>query len=226
MSETVHIPEHHVAGKRLGRHVNHDPRSWDFPAPGATITTPVLWKRHGRILNQGQLGSCTGNAVAGAVDTEPLYLAHHLLYEKQAVGIYELATQLDPYPGAYPPDDTGSDGLSACKAAKQLGYITSYLHAFGIDQAVAALASGPVITGVNWYEGFDHPDVNGYVKIAGQVRGGHEFEIHGYDPGTQLVAAVNSWGRSWGLNGYFFFSKTTWATLLAQQGDVTVPVRA
>ncbi len=115
-----------------------------------------------------------------------------------------------------------------CKALKQEGMIGSYSHAFGIDAALAALQAGPVITGVPWYEGFDTPDANGLVKIAGQFRGGHELVARRYIPGTAadgsdaLVGLDNSWGTSFGVGGSFFWTVATWKSLLASQGDVTI----
>lgn len=231
---TRHIEEVVIPDKRLGRHVEHDPASRDFAygVEKVAVLQTVLHKRHGSIFNQGNIGSCTGNATAGAINTEPNYKVdlQRILHETDAVSIYELATRLDSYPGSYPPDDTGSSGLSACKAAKQKGWITSYQHAFTMDQALAALQSKPVITGVHWYEGFDNPDANGMVEISGQVRGGHEFVVVGFELGNKpdhsdaILTADNSWNTSWGLNGKFRFTVTTWATLLAEQGDVTVPI--
>jgi hypothetical protein len=221
---TLHLPEKLVDGQRLGRHVEHDPKSWEFPAviqPGPL--RKVLWERAGGPFDQGDVGSCTGNAVAGALNTLPLNRGQPLLDERDALNIYSRATHLDHYKGLYPPDDTGSSGLAACKAAKQLGLIAAYRHAFGINHALQALQLGPVVTGVYWYEGFDRPDRHGRVQIAGEIRGGHEFEVVGYDPDTKLLAAWNSWGAGWGLGGMFLFTVDTWDRLLHEQGDVTVP---
>ena len=82
------------------------------------------------------------------------------------------------------------------KAAKQLGWITAYSHAFGIQHALEALVLRPVITGVNWYTSFDTPDQNGLVAIApgATVRGGHEVVADGIDADNQLVWFWNSWG--------------------------------
>ena len=140
--------------------------------------------------------------------------------------LYEAATRLDSIRGAYPPDDTGSTGLAVAKAAKNAGLISGYKHATSITAALSALQTGPVITGVNWYEGFDEPDASGRVSIAGSVRGGHEFVVDGYDADAGLVYAHNSWGTSWGLAGRFCFSVDDWTRLLSEDGDVTqfVPV--
>ena len=58
---------------RLGRHVEHDPQSRAFSAGTAAIKT-VSYKRHGAAFDQGELGSCTGNAMAGVLMTEPFWV--------------------------------------------------------------------------------------------------------------------------------------------------------
>jgi hypothetical protein len=208
-----------------GRLVEHDPRSRAFPfvelndVPLCTVTH----RRYGGVFDQGSLGSCTGNAAAGAINTVPVHkTGARVLTEADAVDLYKLATVLDGFPGQYPPDDSGSSGLAVAKAAKQKGLISGYEHAFGIDQAMQALMFYPVITGVNWYEGFDHPSSTGRVEISGQIRGGHEFEVRGYHAPSKTVGCWNSWGADWGDKGKFRMSVATWARLLEEQGDVTV----
>lgn len=222
-----HITETAIVGKRLGRHVEHDERSKAFPARVADVVT-TLHKRHSKILDQGELGSCTGNAMTGLLGTDPHYSAKHTAEnpvdnEALAVKLYEHATLLDNVDGAYPPDDTGSTGLAVAKAAQQQGLISGYAHAFGLQHALGALAVAPVIVGVNWYDSFDGPDNHGNVTISAdaQVRGGHEFELIGLDAEEQFVHAVNSWGASWGLHGNFYFSFADLDRLLAEDGDCT-----
>ncbi|MDQ6947869.1 MAG: hypothetical protein M3256_16790 [Actinomycetota bacterium] len=205
---------------RLGRHIAHDPRSRNFPAPTAPELVTTLHKRVVPIFYQGDLSSCTGNACAGALGTEPNTIGFTFT-EADAVRLYSAATLLDPQQGSYPPDDTGSSGLAVAKAAQQEGFITSYSHAFGLDHALAALVLAPVITGVTWTEGFDNPDSNGFVKLGGSAQGGHEFCVVGLDVDKKTVLAANSWGASWANKGFFEFSWDDWAQLLADQGDVT-----
>jgi hypothetical protein len=217
-----------VEGKRLGRHVNHDPRSKQYRVARAATIVSRRWERKTPILDQGNLGSCTGNAATGALGTEPFYdtlsgqLATGLkLDEAEAVSIYSRATEIDPYQGTYPPDDTGSDGLSVAKAAKERGLISGYVHALGLDELLAGLQVGPMLVGTRWLTGMDDPDASGRVHATGSVRGGHEYLCVGVDVEAQLLWFDNSWGTGFGLDGTFCMSYEDMRTLLADDGDAT-----
>lgn len=227
MAEIVRrtLEEQRVEGRRLGRHIEHDPRSRDFPAEQAPQITSVNHNATGLPLDQGQIGSCTANALCGAMNSAPNF-SGTVLHETDAVTLYELETKLEGKP--YPPNDPGGTGLLVCKAAKQEGLLSSYTHAFGIQHALQALVLRPVITGIAWYSSFDTPDPQtGLVSIApgATVRGGHEIVADAIDAANQLVWFWNSWGTGWGQGGRFCMSFATWEQLLSQQGDVTVPVK-
>jgi hypothetical protein len=161
--------------------------------------------------------------MAQGLNTAPLHKsAARLLTEHDSLMLYSAATALDGAPGEYPPDDTGSDGLSVCKAAKQRGLIGSYTHAFGFDHAQAALQLSPTLWGINWHEDMFNPDSKGFVHPTGAVAGGHEI-VCVRDSGTYLEF-INSWSRSWGLNGRFRLTYDDARMLLAADGDVVVPV--
>lgn len=227
------IEENVVPGKRLGRHVHHDPRSLQYlyrASPSAALVSKRWSKPTDTVLDQGDLGSCTGNATVGSLlcsNDNPLHSALPVnlvnsLNEALAIRIYEQATKTDPFAGSYPPDDTGSDGLDAAKAAKSLGYINGYTHATSLADVLSALQHAPVIIGVDWTEGFDNPDANGLVKYSGSVRGGHEFCLDEIDVERGLVWFRNSWSTSWGIDGRACMTWDTLNTLLGHQGDVTV----
>lgn len=236
---TREIPEYFAEGKRLGRHVEHDSRSRDFEFTALAATSSPASVRHARhipVLNQGNLGSCTGNGAVGAAGTTPVFEnvpagllpADAIVDEKLAVSVYSVATTLDNVPGQYPPNDTGSSGVAAAKAAVKARLFSGYQHTFSLDAALAALQLGPVMTGVHWYDSFDQPDGDGLVTITpgATVRGGHEFVADEIVADKRLVGFTNSWGTGYGLSGRFYMSWDDWGRLLSEQGDVTVPIPA
>src|ERR1022692_2851289 len=117
------LPEQKVEGKRLGRHVEHDERSRGFQASTAPAVVSVQHAATGLPLDQGQIGSCTANALCGALDSAPNFSGGTPLNEAEAVSVYELETKLEGQP--YPPNDPGGSGLMVCKAGKQMGLISS-----------------------------------------------------------------------------------------------------
>lgn len=227
----------HVGGGPLGRHIEHDERSRDY-AYQASIVRKLRKLTHGTtggILNQGQIGACTGFATAKACNSRPIIdplKGDKTLTNEDGLDLYHRATIADGYPGEWPPDDTGSSGLAACKGAKDRGLITSYRWAFNLDDALQALMRGCILIGISWYEGFDRPRSDGLVTISGSVRGGHELCVRGYDPTVSssasqaLIWLDNSWTDGWGLKGRCCMTVATLEVLLADGGDVAVPWEA
>lgn len=214
-----------IEDKRLGRHVEHDARSLDYAVEFvAWPKVAVEHKRNIPILDQGNLGSCTGNAATGMLGCDPFWKPTMTsLDEAFAIQMYEQATALDNVPGKYPPDDTGSSGLAICKALRKNGWCKNYHHAFGLKSAVSTLTRQAVIIGIGWYDSFDQPDSTGRIKISPNagIRGGHEVVLRFEDPVRKLVKGDNSWGEGWGLNGSFFLGWDDFDRLLHEGGDVT-----
>jgi hypothetical protein len=219
----ISLAEEAVAGKTLGRHLQQDPRSKRFPAPQAAAIVSVRHGMDGMPLNQEAHSCCTAHALCGVLAADRVTRRQAAI---SAIPIYEQAKRLED-PGGSLVDEAGSSGLMACKAAKSMGLIASYHHAFGIEQALRALVLGPVMTGFKWYSSFDHPDPQtALVELtpAATVRGGHEVVADEIDVESELVWFYNSWGPDFGLEGRFCMKFDTWALLLEDQGDVTVPV--
>jgi len=210
----------------LGRKVNHDPRSLAFPAPTATTHRPVTHRTYGPVLDQGNVGSCVGNAAAHALNTAPIrHTGDKVADEAEALTIYAAATRVDGYPGAYPAQDTGTDANSAAKVLRTMGKITGWTHAFGLDHVLAALQLAPIMLGISWHEAMFTPDAKGYVHPDGNVAGGHETLIRA-DNGKGTVRVRNSWARTWGpLGGDYLLTYDDLAALLADAGDATVLTR-
>lgn len=224
---------------KLGRHVNHDPRSRQYAlteAPAGTAFKAVRWARRAPVFDQGQLGSCTGNAGAGWIGTDDSLrqgltkLADGTTVDETlAVAIYSAATQIDSEKGEYPPTDTGSDGLAVAKVLKARGLAVDYLHAFSAQAAYTALQSGPGMAGTVWYQSMFTTDADGHIQVDKNsgVAGGHEYvidqlEVDGSGAPTK-VWMQNSWGTGWGVGGRGWFTPAEFAGLLAAQGDFTQP---
>jgi len=232
MTEYKQLP---FSDPRLGRHVVHDERSREFAFLGnpRKALASVRHQRHVPVWYQN-VGACTLNAGLGCLGTGPFYDTTKTLWtdwtEDAAVRLYSRATEIDEFPGTYPPEDTGSSGLAAAKVLKEKGLIDSYSHAFSFEDALAALQTRPVITGINWDESFFEPDADGIIHRVpnGPSAGGHEFILDEIDVERQLIGATNSWGTSYGKNGRFYIPFDLYRQLLSEQGDVTIfnPLKA
>ena len=230
------LPEHVVEGMRLGRHVKHDSLSWRFPAPMSDTIQSVQHQYNSLPLDQGNLGSCTGNAMVGLLMTEPFYIPGRDFNEQTAVEAYSWSTHHDRYRGVYPPTDTGCDGLTVCKWAIHQGYARGYGWSFGLEHALRTMTILPTITGAPWLSGMDSPDKDGIVHVTGSVRGGHEFLQVGLiindtknilTSEDNFVECMQSWG-DWGLDGSgkFLIPVPEYGDLLKRRADVKTLVRA
>lgn len=214
-------------GRSLAHMVENDVHEMSRPLSGQS------WERVLAVLDQGKLGSCTGNAGTGALGTQPFYDAvgksvlpdatDAAAGEAFAVKLYEDATVVDGYPGSYPPDDTGSSGLAICKVLKTRGTIAGYRHARTAYGFLRLLQSGPVLQGMPWYNAFFTPDAQGFIDSdpnwsSSGLAGGHEVEAVGVeldenDAFNSVITYVNSWSTSWGDAGRFRMRLRTYEKL-------------
>lgn len=210
---------------RLGRIIEHDSRSLEFSfnTTGLSVVD-VTHTRYVPIFNQGQVGSCTGNAGIGAISTAPFLNQDNTTYSRDEAGalkLYSNAEQIDGH-GGYPPTDDGSSGLSIAKALTNAGLISGYQHVFTLNDALKAGSLYAFITGITWYSDMFTPDADGRVHPTGSVAGGHEIELSQIDVENGRVWFNNSWGTSWGIKGRFYLTWADFEKLLAEQGDVIV----
>jgi hypothetical protein len=191
------------------------------------------WERVLTMLDQGQLGSCAGNAGTGALGTQPFYDAvgstvlpepnDEAVAEQFAIQLYSDATAIDGYPGTYPPDDTGSSGLAICKVLVNRGTIPGYTWARTAYGFLRLLQKGPVLQGMPWYNAFFTPDAQGFIDSdpnwpSSGIAGGHEVEAVGVERNTNdafssVITYWNSWGAAWGDSGQFRMQLRTYEQL-------------
>jgi len=216
---------------RLGRHVVHDSRSLRYPFR-AVDPRKLKSTRHAvniPILDQGYLGACTGYAGTAAMASAGLWTAGQTVLKDAdhgafAVGLYSDATKLDPWPGEYVPDDTGSDGLSVAKALHARGLVAGYQHATSLEACLTALAERVVMIGSSWLERMYDVDSDGKMNVSGNSVGGHEYVLDELDVENRRVWMRNSWGEEYGQKGRAWMLWGDLGRLLADYGDCTILV--
>ncbi len=218
---TEHIPfEDH----RLGRQVVHDPRSWDFQEELPRKTQPLQSVQHRRYdpwpEPAQRVGSCTGVAEAMLGNAVGNRVMGEVLDMDDAEQIYSLATKLDPFPGIYPPEDTGSSGLGAAKATIKIGISVRYVWYFSVEDVLLALQKHPISFGGLWYyDMFRATWNNPVVRPTGSVAGGHQWMLSGYNAKDELISGECWWGKQFGRNGRFYISVRDFRTLMENRGD-------
>ena len=186
------------------------------------------------IEDQGNLGSCTGNAVAGAIellnkrngkilDASRLFIYYYerllegtVNYDSGAYirdGIRATNKYGAPLESLWPYNirnfKTVPTQSAITDAAKRK--VTLYERANDFNACIDALNNGyPVIIGFDVYSSFITNSVSrtGMMPYPNTSResllGGHAVLIVGYNNATQRFTVRNSWGTSWGDKGYFY----------------------
>jgi C1A family cysteine protease len=187
------------------------------------------------VYDQGELGSCTGNAIAGAVQFDRRKLKRRPDFVPSRLFIYYNERVIEHTVES----DSGAQIRDGIKSVANLGVCpetewpydiakfavkppaTCYRHAKkyraigyqrvvqSLTQMKGCLASGyPFVFGFTVYESFESDRVarTGVVPMpaaAEKVLGGHAVLAVGYDDAAQRFIVRNSWGRRWGIAGYF-----------------------
>lgn len=195
------------------------------PTPDPTPTPPtgdVTWEDKSQ-LDQGDYGTCVGNGWAHWGNTSPVNDNYN---ETDARAIYYDATVFDGSPDDPDAPNGGQQGAtvrSGAKAMQKRKRNSAYAQAKSIDEIKTWIRNkGPVVIGSDWYNDMFNPDSNGYVKPTGGVAGGHCFLLVGNLESEGAFLFQNSWGSSWGQNGYFKMKYTDFQTLLNNNGEAWV----
>ena len=218
-----------VADGRLGRIYQPDERNRMYgvaslPQVAAKSKVPrsYTWSCS-TVLDQGDEGSCVGHGWAHELIARPVPVAG-IDHAYAVKNIYWPAQQLDDlaggsYPGARPFYE-GTSVLAGAKAVQRAGKIAGYFWAEDLDDMIVGVGyAGPAVIGINWYEGMLDTETNGRIRPTGQMLGGHCCLINGVNLRQQIFKGVNSWGRSWGVDGGFVISFADMACLLAEDGE-------
>lgn len=187
------------------------------------------------IVDQGDLGSCTANAIVSGLKkyllkNKAVWIALSRLFlyweERNIEGtvsadsgasISDGMKVLNTF-GVCPETDWPYDPTTFTNAPSNQDVtdatpykIAEYQRITSIDQLKASLAEGlPVVIGINVYDSFESDAVEqtGIVPMPDTATesliGGHAVLAVGYDDTKSQLIVRNSWGSSWGDNGYFY----------------------
>lgn len=230
---------------RLGRQRRWDSRSKAFFIPEADSYSDIKSVTHKcyiPMLNQGDIGSCTGDTGTEVMGSDDLWysmmdllsVTDENLDQQYAYQLYSDTTKTDPYPGYWDPSDpasqdTGSDGLSTAQTLKKRGLISGYTHGNSLLSALTGLQARSGMTGTVWKGDMFNPTSDGQLRCTGNVEGGHEYTLFAVDADNRRVWMRNHWGE-WGV-GYPGYADTgcAWMSwddyeelLVGEQGDFTL----
>lgn len=185
------------------------------------------------VEDQGELGSCTANALVGCL--EFLEITSGIPFEDLSrLFVYYGERALE---GTIP-DDSGAFIRDGIKILHQNGVcseklwpynidtftdeptaecfkdafkrrIISYHRLLSRDALLSCLADGfPFVFGISVYSSFESKEValTGNVPVPSsddRLLGGHAVMAVGYDLEREIFLVRNSWGPEWGQGGYF-----------------------
>ncbi len=185
------------------------------------------------VENQGQLGSCTANALVGNLEFLEKK-AGHAVTNLSRLFIYYNERALEGTVG----EDAGAairDGVKtlvkqgvcgetawpykinkfkqkpapACYRQALNHQVTSYHRVASLKEMRMCLAEGyPFVFGFSVYEAFESDEVarTGVLNLPQPDEknlGGHAVCAVGYDDASSRFLVRNSWGADWGMEGYF-----------------------
>jgi C1A family cysteine protease len=184
------------------------------------------------VEDQGSCGSCTGNALAGNVefllrknndttDVSRLFIYYNERLLENTVsqdagaflrdGIKTLAKHGVCAESLWPymPKQYSHEPTAECYEDAKKRKIVLYERLLSVSDILSCLAEGyPVVCGIAIYESFESnlTTVTGMVNMpqpSEVMLGGHAVMICGYDLSDKIFIVRNSWGASWGVQGYF-----------------------
>lgn len=164
------------------------------------------------VLDQGLTGGCVGFAFAHWLAAEPCYRPDIDKKFAREV-IYHGAQRIDRWPGGeYPgasPISSGTSVLAAAKVLHRSGCIGHYYWGRTLMDLIMAVGyQGPVVLGIDWYQGMKRPAPE--MKPAGQLIGRHcllvlgvtlVFQGEAINEEQSFFLFQNSSGRDWGEQG-------------------------
>jgi len=213
-----------------------DARDFLYRAIEPVVRVPPsvdLSRQCSAVEDQGALGSCTAQALAGNlefldnladgiyVDTSRLFIYYN---ERALINAVEYDSGASLRDGIKTLKNDGacpeaqwpyviarfrSKPSLACYNQAKNHRIESYHRISGLSQMLTCLSDGyPFVFGFTVYESFETAAVArtgtaNMPKKGERVLGGHAVMAAGFDRKSKRFLVRNSWGVKWGKNGYF-----------------------
>lgn len=183
----------------------------------------------GARLDQGRQGACVGYGWTAELMAKPY--AVRGCGQATAVPLYYGCQRVDQFAGGEYPGASPIASGTTVEAGAQLLTAAGHYHEYRWarreqDIALAVGHVGPVVIGVDWYEGMEDPGQDGFIHKTGEILGGHCTLVYGFKALAGYYKIQNSWGADWGIDGCCYLSRDDMAALLADQGEACLPVRA
>ncbi len=225
---------HHLRGWIPDLPDHRDFRYADLRPTGVRLPKSVdLRPSMSPVEDQGQLGSCTANALAGALEFLEIQRGQRLVdlsrlfiyYNERAIehtvasdagamlrdGIKSLVAKgvCPEKKWPYVIAAFAKKPPAACYTQAKQHTIHSYHRIASLNEMRACLAEGyPFVFGFSVYEAFESAAVakSGVLdlpKRGERQLGGHAVCAVGYDDKAKRLLVRNSWGPAWGKQGYF-----------------------
>lgn len=189
-----------------------------------------LWAYFDAPLDQGNTGTCVAHGWKHWLSAAPV-IQSDVDEPPYPFDMYDEMILLDEFPE----NDHDADrqmGTSVRAGAKVLqgkGYLKSYSWAWSVETAADWLAGidaegrfvgGPVVIGVEWRDGMWNTDSEGFLRVSGNVVGGHCVCLLGWNEKRGFAYGINSWGTSFGVRGRFYLAGEDFKKLMQEGGEV------
>jgi C1A family cysteine protease len=214
-----------------------DSRDFRYAAPREVVTSlpsmvDLREKPMPAVYDQGDLGSCTANAIAGAIAFEhlkenlpdPVPSRLFIYYNERVMegtvaedagaelrdGIKSVVNQgVCPEPEwPYMVEAFATKPSDDCyeNALKDLVLQYQRVDNTSLEQMKSCLAEGfPFVFGITVYSNFPMTTISGSVPMPtclSKTDGGHAMMVVGYHDSINRFIFRNSWGEGWGASGY------------------------
>lgn len=170
--------------------------------------------------NQGQMPFCVGYSWVHFLEGAPITHNNIPPPVVDPTYLYNEAQKVDEWEGI---SYEGTSVRAGAKVLQTLGFISNYNWAFDNETLLyTILEISPVVIGVNWYDSMFDSDSNGVIKVGGSIAGGHAILVDGVNTMTKKYRLKNSWGKSFGRNGFCYISFDDMSRLISEDGEIAI----